>query len=106
MKNTPDLLEKYNDVMEEQLSKVVIEKVERNIASGMVHNIPHHAVITPHKSTTKLRVIYDASAKKKKEDKSLNECFYRGSFMLRNLCGLLMRIRLHQVALGAQTVLN
>lgn len=67
MKNKPDLLEKYNDVIQEQLSKGVIEKVERNMASGMVHYISHHAVITPHTSTTKLRVMYDASANKRRK---------------------------------------
>jgi hypothetical protein len=48
---------------------------------GPVHYIPHHAVLTPTKSTTKLRIVYDASAKTMQSHKSLNENLYRGSVM-------------------------
>ncbi|XP_053390171.1 uncharacterized protein LOC123560839 [Mercenaria mercenaria] len=98
MKNKPEILEKYNTVIQEQLSKGVIEKVDNNTKNGTIHYIPHHAVITPQKTTTKLRVVYDASAKVRKENKSLNECLYRGPVILSDLCGLLMRFRLHKVA--------
>ncbi|XP_053380514.1 uncharacterized protein LOC128548907 [Mercenaria mercenaria] len=98
MKNKPEILEKYNTVIQEQLSKGVIEKVDNNTKNGVIHYIPHHAVITPQKTTTKLRVVYDASAKVRKENKSLNECLYRGPVILSDLCGLLMRFRLHKVA--------
>ncbi|XP_060570805.1 uncharacterized protein LOC132729079 [Ruditapes philippinarum] len=99
MKNKPEVLKKYNEVIQDQLSKGVIEKIDRSSMSDLVHYIPHHAVITPHKSTTKLRVVYDASAKSDRNNKSLNECLYRGPVMIRDLCGLLMRFRHHQVAL-------
>lgn len=99
MTNKPDVLKKYNEVIQEQLSKGVIEKVDQKDKDGLLHYIPHHAVITPQKATTKLRIVYDASAKTKLENKSLNECLYRGSVMLRDLSGLLMRFRLYKVAL-------
>ena len=63
------------------------------------HYIPHHAVETPSKATTKLRVIYDASAKSKPTNLSLNECLYRGPVMLPDLCGLLLRFRLPPIAI-------
>ena len=50
------------------------------------------------KTTTKFRVVYDASAKTKKENKSLNECLYTGPVLLNDLCALLMRFRLNLVA--------
>ena len=70
-------------------------RTERNIIS------PHHAVITPQKSTTKLRVVYDASAKSKQPNKSLNECLYRGPVMINDICGILIRFRLYAIALVA-----
>ena len=55
------------------------------------------------KPTTKLRTVYDALAKtrKEKENKSMNECLYRGLVMLNDLCGLLMRFRLNSIAVVA-----
>ncbi|XP_053395705.1 uncharacterized protein LOC128555912 [Mercenaria mercenaria] len=98
MKNKPDLLQKYDAVMKDQLSKGVIEKVEQSKTDGLVHYLPHHAVITPQKATTKIRVVYDASARTRKENKSLNECMYRGPVMLQDLCGMLLRFRIQHVA--------
>jgi hypothetical protein len=43
--------------------------------------------------------VYDASAKERKDNKSLNECLYRGPVLLKNLCGIHMRFRLHKIAL-------
>ena len=68
----------------------VMFRTERNI-------IPHHAVITPQKSTTKLRVVYDASVKSKQTNKSLNECLYRGPVMINDLYGILIRFRLYTI---------
>ena len=50
-------------------------------------------------STTKLRVVYDASAKTEAESKSLNESLYRGPVLLQDLCGILLRFRLHIIAI-------
>ncbi|XP_071171227.1 uncharacterized protein [Mytilus edulis] len=101
MRKKPELLEKYNSVIQDQLDKGIVEKVEEHSTEGSKHYIPHHAVITPSKTTTKLRIVYDASAKPNNEVNSLNECLYRGPVLLRNLCGIFMRFRLNQVAIVA-----
>ena len=54
------------------------------------HYIPHHTIINPDKASTKVRVVYDASAKIKKGQKSLNECLYPGPTMLKDLVGILL----------------
>ena len=41
-----------------------------------IHYLPYHAVVRQDKSTTKLRIVYDASAKA--DGPSLNECLYTG----------------------------
>ena len=74
-----DLLQRYDEIIKVQLSKGVIEKVQEKNGS-MKHCIPHHAITTLEKSTTKVRTVYDASAKTKKNMKSLNECLYRDNF--------------------------
>ncbi len=88
-------------MIEDQLEKGMIEKVESRDTSNIRHYIPHHAVLKPDKATTKLRIVYDASAKSSKENNSLNECLYRGPVLLRDLCGILMRFRLYDIGIVA-----
>jgi len=94
----PQLLKQYEAIIQEQLQRGIIEKVGTETEEGLVkHYIPHHPVITPSKSTTKVRVVYDASAKTKQDHKSLNECLFRGPVMLPDLTGLLLRFRLSPI---------
>ena len=59
----PEVLKHYNDVIQDQLKQEIIEPVEGvNSGVGKVHCIPHHEVIRVDKETTKLHVVYDASA--------------------------------------------
>ena len=60
----PEVLQEYHAVMQEQLQQGIIEKVDetRQNAGRIVHYLPHHAVIRQDKQTTKLRIVYDASA--------------------------------------------
>lgn len=97
------LINKYNDVIMSQLEVGVIEKVEDQHSSyeHKTHYIPHHGVLTENKETTKLRIVYDASAKTKKEYNSLNESLFRGPVFLENICGLLCRFRTHQIGIIA-----
>ena len=57
--------------------------------------------MTPEKTTTKIRIVFDASAKTRKGSHSLNESLHRGPIILEDLGGLLMRFRLNKVALVA-----
>ncbi|XP_060601761.1 uncharacterized protein LOC132755002 [Ruditapes philippinarum] len=81
--------------------KGIIEEVKPNKSNGTVHYLAHHGVITPQKTTTKLRVVYDASAKTSKENNCLNDCLYRGPVMVHDLCGILLRFRKHPIAIVA-----
>ena len=101
LKSRPDMMKRYNNVIQEQLEKNIIEKVDRYRQDGIKHYIPHHAVVRPDKSTTKLRIVYDASAKTNPDDKSLNECLYRGPVLLHDLCGILLRFRMHRIGIVA-----
>ena len=101
MKRNPDLVEKYDNIIEEQLKQGIIETVKPEVQSKdtIKHYIPHHAVINPSKATTKVRIVYDASAKTRPEQSSLNESMYRGPIMLQNLTGILLRFRLNKIAM-------
>ena len=67
---------------------------------GKTHYLPHHPIIRKDKQTTKLRVVYDASAKMN-GNPSLNDCLYSGPSLLPSIADVLMRFRFHTVALVA-----
>jgi len=94
------LLEQYCNVIESQLCDGIIESVDKKSGTeNKKHYLPHHLVITPSKSTTKIRIVYDASVKIGQHEKSLNECLYRGPVKLPDLCGVLLRFRTYFIAI-------
>ena len=92
-------MQRYYDVTQDQLDKGIIERVERATCDVIRHYIPHHVIIAPQKATTKLRVVYDASAKVRKANKSLNECLYRGPVLLYDLVDMILRFRIPKVGI-------
>ncbi|XP_065891574.1 uncharacterized protein [Dysidea avara] len=97
-----NLLEKYDEVISSQVKQGIVEKVTTDTrTSQQCHYLPHHPVITPAKSTTKLRIVYDASTKAKRGEKSLNECLHRGPVLLPDLCGILLRFRIQPIVMLA-----
>ena len=60
----PELFEQYHQVIEQQLNTGIIEPVNISESdSENIHYILHHAVIKQNNLTTKLRIVYDASAR-------------------------------------------
>ena len=61
--------------------------------------LPHQAVIKENNTTTKLRIVMDASAKV--NGVSLNECLYKGPCLTPLIFDSLLRFRLHNIAITA-----
>ncbi|XP_068761955.1 uncharacterized protein [Montipora capricornis] len=97
-----DVSRQYNDVIREQLKQGIIEPVDQGTTDGVgkVHYIPHHEVIRVDKETTKLRVVYDASAKAQSTTPSLNDCLYAGPPLSSLIYDILLRFRVHKVAIS------
>lgn len=62
------------------------------------HYLAHHPVVCQDKQTTKVRVVYDASAKMN-GGLSLNECLNSGPLMSETTADVLVRFRCHKTAL-------
>ena len=60
--------------------------------------MPHHCVVRRDKVTTKLRVVYDASAKT--TGPSLNDCLFTGPNFGQSILDILLRFRVHRIALA------
>ena len=99
LKKQPETLREYDRVMKDQLEAGVVEEVSTTGEPGKTHYLPHRAVIREDKKSTKLRVVFDASAKN--NGPSLNDCLYKGPPMTPQLYNILMRFRTYQIALTA-----
>ena len=101
LKHDPQTLQAYNDVIQDQLTQGIIEVVDKPESGdvGKVHYLPHHAVIRREKQMTKLRIVYDASARTKAV--SLNDCLHASPTFGQNIMDILLRVRSYKVALAA-----
>ena len=71
LKGELEVLEEYDSIIKDQLSSGVIERVTDLEGACKVHYLPHQTVIRKDAETTKLRIVYDASAKEVKNGTSL-----------------------------------
>ena len=92
------LTTRYGEIIEQQKADGIIETADQP-SLGREFYIPHKAVIRPEAESTKIRVVYDASAKAHNGAPSLNECLHPGPPLQNKLWDVLVRGRFHPVAL-------
>ena len=76
--------------MKEHIETGILEKVPEGDSTGRDHYIPHQAVSS---ESTKLRVLYDCSAKARTGKPSLNDFLESGPPLQPHLFDILMRVR-------------
>ena len=101
LRGNPELFAEYSRIIDEQSSQEIISDVDANapVQVGRLHYLAHHPVVREDKQTTKVRIVYDASAKS--TGPSLNDCLQTGPSLTSEIPDVLMRFRYHQVALVA-----
>ncbi|XP_037959088.1 uncharacterized protein LOC119688482 [Teleopsis dalmanni] len=94
------LKEDYVKFMQEYLMLGHMSRVDNfdNITPHYI--IPHHCILRPQSTTTKLRVVFDASARTS-SGRSLNEILMVGPTIQQDLILILLTFRLHRYALTA-----
>lgn len=95
LKKDPEVMKEYDRVIQEQIAEGIVEPVAEgdNCSPGTVHYIPHQPVVRKESLSTKLRVVYDASAKASKSTPSLNECLNSGPPLSPLIIDILLRFR-------------
>ena len=96
----PGILEEYQRLLNDQLSRSIIEHVTSDDRSSSsktcVHCLPHHPVVKQNRSTTKVQIVYDRSATSH-ESPSLNDCLQVGPNLISKLFNDLNWFRYHPI---------
>ncbi|KAL7632709.1 UNVERIFIED_CONTAM: hypothetical protein RMT77_016980 [Armadillidium vulgare] len=96
LRENPQLLKSYDDVVKDQLSRDFIEEVKPSTPlhpESKLHYLPHHGV-RKSSSTTALRLVYDCSS----GNPSLNHCLHSGPSLITDLGKLLLKFRIKPYA--------
>ena len=72
-----NLLAGYDSVIQDQLVTGIVERVTSEPVGGEFY-IPYKPVIRESAESTKLRIVYDASAKANEKSPSVNDCLEKG----------------------------
>ena len=94
----PDLLLEYDKIIKEQLKCSIIELIKPNQPSKVshvrckpsVHYLPHHGVLRQDSETTRLRIVYNGSAKAYGAEQCLNDCLQTGPNYIPKLFDILI----------------
>ena len=89
-----DMLDQYDDIIRKQLEEGVVERAPAKV-TGKEFYMPHQAVIRENAESTKLRVVYDASARAYDGMPSLNECLHTGPPLQNEVWNVIVRNRFH-----------
>ncbi|KAI1712159.1 putative peptidase (DUF1758) domain-containing protein [Ditylenchus destructor] len=95
LKKQPEILKKYAENIQEQISLGILELAPPSSEGHPVHYLPHQAVVRADKGD-RIRVVYDASSKVKGSN-SLNDCLHSGPSMINDLGGVLIRSRISEI---------
>ena len=97
LKKKPDMLKEYDSIISTQEKEGIIESenIDEHKPAGEVHYIPHREVVREDKDTSKLRIVYDASAKQG-ESLSLNDMLETGPSLLPKMFDILIQFRSYQ----------
>lgn len=91
----PELHLKYVHFIKEYIEKEYISEVSTSdYQSKTAFYLPHHCVLKPDSVSTKLRVVFDASAKGT-AGLSLNDTLFAGPKLHQNLSSILLRFRIY-----------
>ena len=92
-------LERYNDIIQTQLSQGIVERADEVVKDGREFCNPHKAVMRENAESTKIRIVSDASARENASISSLNVCLEICPPLQNQLWNVLIRNRFYPVAI-------
>ena len=80
---------------------MLAEDLKNDINTSRSHYLPHLEVVRKDRETTKVRVVYDGSAKASKKERSLNDCLQTGPNHLPHVFNIIANFRKNIIGLTA-----
>ena len=102
-----EVLNEYDKIIDEQLNSGIIEIVpvyeqsSKFFEENEVHYLPHFGVTRKDRETTKLRIVFDGSAKSEESKLSLNDYLENGPNFIPPIFDVLIKFRSKPIALVA-----
>ena len=104
LEQNPEIFEAYDQVIRDQLVNNLIENVSENQSKNPKEFfLPHRPVIRKNVESTKLRVVWDASAKSE-SGYSLNDSLEKGPSLQSKLWNILIRTRFRPMTVESAKV--
>ena len=94
LKRNEGLKLEYEKIVAEQLEQGIVEKAPEQPTGERVFYMPHKPVVRETASTTKVRMVFDASAKPHSLANSVNECMHTGPPLQPLLWNVMIRARM------------
>ncbi len=92
---------KYNDIIQDQIDQRIMEKVKSPTDSAKKELfIPDKLVVRETAESSKVRIVYDASAKASDKAPSLHDCLETGPPLQNHLWSVLTRNRFYPIAVA------
>ena len=101
LKQEPEKLKEYDDIIKSQLQEGIVERAPEIADGNKEFYLPHKPVYREDADTTKVRVVYDVSAKPTKDSPSLNDCLETGPKLQNLLWDILVRNQFKPICLCA-----
>ena len=101
------LLQLYNCIIKEQESRGFIKRVSGNMSTSThyitttLYTLYYYHPVRKESLTTPIRIVYDCSCKQSPDLPILNDCLNPGLPFLNDLCAILIRSRLHNIAFSS-----
>ena len=96
LRQKEQLKAKYTHIIEEQLQEGLVERIPSKLTGKRVFYLPHKAVLRTEAVTTKVRKVFDASAKPHPLAVSIYECMYTGPSFQPLLWDIMIRSRMSE----------
>ncbi len=93
------LTSEYDAIIQDQKRSGIVESAE-SPAKGVEFYLPHKLVVREMAKTTKVRIVYDASAKETRDSPSLNDCLYPGPPLQNKLWDVLVHQRGYPIVIS------
>eukprot|EP00795_Rhopilema_esculentum_P006372 gene6372-biopygen7981 len=94
LRHDEKLQKEYTEIVENQLREGVVERVPSEPSGTRIFYMPHKPVVRESAATTKVRMVFDASARPTPTTNSINDCMYKGPVLQPNIWDIMVRARM------------